>query len=485
MFITKKIAESLMLDLISYYSILCVIKLWLSGDYYQSNIKGLLYRFNNVFSVRSQPCDQAKLFTVKVKQGEGWGSGFILNKQGVKYTVVTNGHVLTTQNKYKIETYNKKEYTAIVLHRFDKDKLKGDDVAVLQFDSYDDYPVAKLESLVKIGQKVVASGFPLETSPDRPLGFFCTELSELSFTLAKPMEEGYQLGYFSSLPNGMSGGPLLNSDGKVVGINGKTDPTIFINPNLYRYKDGSLVNESLDLLSSSSWAIPTKTIVNLTSKFINLNNTLASPKPIIQNRELVSLEDKLRKSTVVISDYNPSNSKLPVNSFSSGVIFAKEGKNYYVLSINHQVSKQSKYGIFDGNLQEKYPATIIKTYPHLGLSILRFTSEYEYNIANFGSLKPLQANVNVKLAGWSGTQANNFYLVDGKINNIQSFIPDSKFSHSDKMNHVMLGSGVFSNTGELLSIYTKYSQENNQMYFIPMNLFVKIAPWNIQKILSK
>jgi len=471
--------------MVIYYSFLYLALLITPDIFSKSNIVRFLYVSNTLSSIELDPCVRAKLITVKVKKDKNWGSGFILKKEGIKYTVVTNAHVLQkSETKYTVETHDKKDHSAIVLGRFDQDKRKGDDVAILQFYSFNNYSIANLESIKK-DQKVLASGFPLESSPYRPLGFFCTELASVSFDLGKPMEEGYQLGYFLSLPNGMSGGPLLNSQGKVVGINGKGDPAIFVNPNLYRYKDGLLVDESLDLLSTSSWAIPSKTIINLTSKLINLNNASSSSKPIVQNRELVSLEDKLRKSTVIISDNNPSNSQLSVNSLSSGVIFAKEGQKYYVLSINNQVNKQSKYGIFDSNLQEKYPAIIIKTYPSLGLSILRFTSDNEYNVTNLDRLKSPQANLNVKLAGWSGVHTNSFHVIDGKINNIQSVIIDRKFSRSDKINQVMLGSGIFSTTGNLVGIYTKLNQENETLHFIPMYLIFKITPWNIHQILLK
>ena len=93
------------------------------------------------------------------------------------------------------------------------------------------------------------------------------------------MRSGYQIGYKLTVFNGMSGGPLLNNHGQLVGIIGMGEPIIFVNPDIYLYKDGSRVTESLDIssekaldfLSSLSWASPSETLVDLSPSELGLN----------------------------------------------------------------------------------------------------------------------------------------------------------------------------------------------------------------------
>ncbi|NEO55596.1 MAG: hypothetical protein F6K54_22485 [Okeania sp. SIO3B5] len=72
---------------------------------------------------------------------------------------------------------------------------------------------------------------------------------------------------------------VLNNAGQLVGIIGIGEPIIFVNPDIYLYKDGSRVTKSLalspgatlDFLSSLSWEIPSETLVDLSSSGLELN----------------------------------------------------------------------------------------------------------------------------------------------------------------------------------------------------------------------
>lgn len=226
-------------------------------------------------------CQIAKLITVKVFNGNSWGSGVLISKQEpLKYSLITSGHVLDKEKEFFIvETPDGHKQSASILVRFDHGKQTGNDLAILQFDSPKIYKVATLGQWSK-SEEVMAAGFPVNvnSSVKGSQGFICTRLGQVSRKLEQPMEQGYQLGYFITIRNGMSGGPLLNDKGKVVGINGMAEPAIFTNPDLYLYRDKTRVSESIELppeqslklLANSSWAIPSDTIVYLSPRQLNL-----------------------------------------------------------------------------------------------------------------------------------------------------------------------------------------------------------------------
>lgn len=77
--------------------------------------------------------------------------------------------------------------------------------------------------------------------------------------LGKPLTGGYQFGYSSAVKKGMSGGPVLNAWGQLVGINGMVaDPLWKLN---HTYEDGTALHPSTQYLvhtlySGYSWGIP-------------------------------------------------------------------------------------------------------------------------------------------------------------------------------------------------------------------------------------
>jgi S1-C subfamily serine protease len=244
----------------------------------QVGFDNLLARLSSEPLSRDQLCSIAKLISVKIGKGENWGSGILVKKHGTRYTVLTNGHVLKEgEEKYIIQTPDGQKHEASLLVRFDHGKSTGNDMAFLQFDSTVNYQVAALAKWA-VGENILAGGFPLQPDPSLPQGFLCTQLEQVSRKLEQPMQNGYQLGYFLTIYKGMSGGLLLNEKGRVVGMNGMGQPVLFTNPDIYLYTDGKRVSESLglpsaeamNLLSNSSWAIPSEKIVYLSPSGLNL-----------------------------------------------------------------------------------------------------------------------------------------------------------------------------------------------------------------------
>lgn len=205
---------------------------------------------------------QARAVTVKVLSESPLGSGTIIQRQGSVYTAVTNKHVLRAGNSpYWIETADGQAYRANPIASVE---LEGYDLALLQFRSTAAYAVARLgsSSTLEVGDEVFAAGFPwrlgsqsIEAEFPQDEGGFILKMGRVSLLLEKALEDGYRIGYSNYLERGMSGGPLLNGRGEVVGINGMHADPLWDAPDLY--EDGSEPSPSLQpLIVSSNWAIP-------------------------------------------------------------------------------------------------------------------------------------------------------------------------------------------------------------------------------------
>ncbi|WP_017719032.1 S1 family peptidase [Kamptonema formosum] len=202
----------------------------------------------------------AQSITVKVLSGHSNGSGILIQRQAQVYTVLTNEHVLTLGAPYRIQTPDGRSYEAEVLKTV---SFKGNDLALLQFSSAENYTLASLGSLssVAVGEPVVAAGFPFGASASGGSGFVVTA-GQISLLPEKAIPRGYQIGYTNDIQKGMSGGPVLNSKGQVVGVNGMHAYPLWGDP--YVFADGSKPCQATrEVMSRSSWAIPVGTFMRL------------------------------------------------------------------------------------------------------------------------------------------------------------------------------------------------------------------------------
>jgi serine protease Do len=204
------------------------------------------------------------------------GSGTIIKKQDNQYEVVTNSHVIRARNPpYLIQTPDGKFYHAQVIADTTKESW---DLAFLTFDSLgQSYKIADLgnSTFLNVGDYVFAAGFPgnqieteIEIAPKSKEIIQETQssnslnLEEVSFTigrvslvLKKSLTAGYQIGFNNMIQKGMSGGPLLNEQGQLIGINGKHAYPLWEAPDFY--EDGSQTCPPVqELINQNSWAIP-------------------------------------------------------------------------------------------------------------------------------------------------------------------------------------------------------------------------------------
>ncbi|MGD2187694.1 MAG: Do family serine endopeptidase [Desulfobacterales bacterium] len=136
------------------------------------------------------------------------GSGFIIDEEGY---VVTNNHVIENADKIQVVLKNKKVYEAKIIGRD-----TNTDIALIKIQSDDNFEFVRLgdSDALKIGQWVVAIG--------NPFGLENTVTAGIVSAKGRIIESGPYDDFIqtdASINPGNSGGPLLNMDGKVVGIN--------------------------------------------------------------------------------------------------------------------------------------------------------------------------------------------------------------------------------------------------------------------------
>src|SRR5581483_6254600 len=139
--------------------------------------------------------------------GRSLGSGFIIHPAGY---ILTNDHVIENGRKIIVTTKDGNQYKAAVVGRDPKS-----DVALLKIDARHDLPTAPLGNSdeVKVGQWVMAIG--------DPFGFDHTVTAGIVSARGRFIPGNYDdfLQTDASINPGISGGPLINLQGEVVGVN--------------------------------------------------------------------------------------------------------------------------------------------------------------------------------------------------------------------------------------------------------------------------
>lgn len=212
--------------------------------------------------------------SVKILDRNFLGSGFLIRHTGNKYFVVTNQHVLRAGTApYKIETPDGRVYRAKIIHNLVATDYQYD-LAVLSFEADTIYSTARLGSslFLEVGEPIFAAGFPhpeTERTPASKSEELALKSGRVAIVLNRALAEGYQIGYTNNVEKGMSGGPVLNSRGEVIAINGKHAYPLWESPEVYQ--DGSEPCPALqELITRTSLAIPIEKSIELTPQLKSL-----------------------------------------------------------------------------------------------------------------------------------------------------------------------------------------------------------------------
>ena len=155
-----------------------------------------------------------QLFGGGMREQRASGSGVIISADGY---IVTNNHVVAEADDIKVSLSNKRSYTAKVVGRD-----PAYDLAVIKIEAAGlPFLVYGNSDEVKIGQWVLAIGYPLNLETTVTAGIVSAKGRSLGLNRAEgnvSAVESY-LQTDAAVNQGNSGGALVNTDGRLIGIN--------------------------------------------------------------------------------------------------------------------------------------------------------------------------------------------------------------------------------------------------------------------------
>src|SRR5579883_1151420 len=406
-------------------------------------------------TTRAEIRQLAQAITVRVLSAHQDGSGILINQQGETYTILTNAHVVNYKGAYRIQTPDGKTHSAIVINR--GDSLKGNDLALLQFQAEENYRTVTLALRANLSenQEVFAAGFPYDSKE------LLISSGKISLLSSQPLVGGYQIGYTNSVQQGMSGGPLLNLEGKLIGVNGLLNKAIL--NDAYVYQNASQPStQQLQRLKQYIFAIPIQTLAQVSPNIVGIltkgqNQQQASQPPA--NNIVDQVNHIAQQITVQIDSKNHGN--------GSGVIIAHTGQTYYVVTALHVVEKPDSYEIVTTDRQRYalQQQNIIKP-KGLDAALLQFTSNKTYSVATIAKYNLFNLGTNnwVFLSGFPGnangkrkftagslwSKEKVFTRAEDKLNSIT----DKKYelSYTNLSLHGMSGGPVLDSNGQVVGI---------------------------------
>jgi serine protease Do len=171
----------------------------------------------------TQVNDIAREVTVLIRGDRSHGSGVIIQKSGSTYYVLTAYHVVKQKDDFKLVTPDKQVYS---IDNGKVQRIAGADLAVVSFTSTKNYSVAKISTAkTNEGQDVFVSGWPSNGSVGKDAGGELVRQftsGSISGFLPKSLN-GYSMIYTNVTRAGMSGCPVLDTAGRLIGIHGMGD----------------------------------------------------------------------------------------------------------------------------------------------------------------------------------------------------------------------------------------------------------------------
>ena len=139
----------------------------------------------------------------QISDGISCGTGCIIDSSGI---ILTSAHVIEEGNAVIVTLADGKDYNERVLKIFGENK----DIALLKIDVAHNLKIVKFgdSEKIKVGQKVLAIGNPFGFNGTLTQGI----ISRIDYAKNRIQTD-------AAINPGSSGGPLLNKNGEIIGIN--------------------------------------------------------------------------------------------------------------------------------------------------------------------------------------------------------------------------------------------------------------------------
>jgi tetratricopeptide (TPR) repeat protein/S1-C subfamily serine protease len=429
---------------------------------------------------------QAKNITVRITSENNGGSGVIIARKGVKYLILTNAHVVRRATKIAIQAPDGRKYAATPLDGGFDAKY---DLALLQFTSQTKYTLPDLSGIsgspLTTERTIYSAGFPFDATNIRITKGRVSQLSDISFN------DGTQIGYVTDkgekgIRQGMSGGAIFDERGELLGIN-----TVGVAPILpdYTYNDGSKPIAKLKAqYQQANWGIPIYNFLTHVKPDIlyGYENLPKVEHQVTPTGYLAKLNTKARQMTVRIEAGGGN---------GSGVIVARQGKTYYVLTAKHVLR--------DPETKQQFPSPQIVTYDQdrrsatstvvaegVDLAVVRFESSNTYPVARLGEYSqkgeygmafvggfPGRDKINSPLWQWQLNPGVIYSRETGKLKTQtnQSFSDGYDLIYSSISYGGMSGGPVFDAAGNVIGIHGRAESADLNSLGISIQTFTGLA----------
>ncbi|OCQ96455.1 serine protease [Limnothrix sp. PR1529] len=237
---------------------------------------------------------------VNVLEPSSSGSGAIISQDGETYFVLTADHVVQNPNTaYQIVTSKKVTYEVKEVKRFRQGET-GTDLAIVTFETKDELSIAPLANSDEtgIGSGVYVSGYAAPSQGQTEAEYAFTNGVVNNVRTSDP--EGYNLRYDAVTRKGMSGGPVFDVSGRIVGVHGRGEG------------DGAVSVES----GGVQGQVSLKTGFN---NAIPVNVFLARAEEMGVKKEQLSVDDK-PPANEDADEVKPGEAKGWFNEFASNLI---------------------------------------------------------------------------------------------------------------------------------------------------------------------
>lgn len=220
---------------------------------------------------------------------ESEGSGVIYKKNGNTAYVVTNNHVISRADSFYVMLYSGKRVKATVVG---KDSVS--DLAVLKIDAKNVEQTATFGNSdnIQVGETALAIGSPMgsEYATSLTQGIISAKKRTLDITNSSGVTTGSTtvIQTDAAINSGNSGGPLVNLDGQVIGIN-----SMKLSSN-----SSSSENASVE---GMGFAIPSNEVVKIINQLVT-KGKVSRPALGISGIDLDYVSDSAKSDTLKLPD---------------------------------------------------------------------------------------------------------------------------------------------------------------------------------------